>query len=173
MRGLIDSAKAHVARLERSENHHRSQLEVCITNRQKKEGELAAFEEEYRSTTDGKLSPNATPAASVGSLNEPVETFDGDHMDEEIPPSPPAEGQATVYNLPSPGVKGKRLRTGDPNMIVHGVGHDPALFGQHIALCSDDELDMYMKEIQKRRDAIFEADASGILTGHVPEVSEV
>ena len=114
-------------------------------------------------------------------VNEPVETFDGDHMDEEIPPSPPAEGQATVYNLPSPplydhvqGVKGKRLRTGDPNMIVHGVGHDPALFGQHIALCSDDELDMYMKEIQKRRDAIFEADASGILTGDlVPEVSEV
>ena len=58
LRGLIDSAKAHVARLERSENHHRSQLEVCITNRQKKEGELAAFEEEYRSTTDGKLSPS-------------------------------------------------------------------------------------------------------------------
>ena len=31
-----------------------------------------------------------------------------------------------------------------------------------------------MKEIQKRRDAIFEADASAILTGDlVPEVSEV
>ena len=53
-----------------------------------------------------------------------------------------------MFNLPSSplydhvqGVKGKRLGTGDPNMIVHGVVHDPALFGQHIALCSDDELD--------------------------------
>ena len=48
------------------------------------------------------------------------------------------------------------------------------LFGQHIALCSDGELDMYMKEIQKRRDAIVDAAASGVLTGdfeaEVPEV---
>ena len=129
----------------------------------------------------GKLSPNATPAASVVSSKEPVESCDSDLMDEETPPSPPAEGQPSVFNLPSPilydhvqGVKAKRLKTGDPNMIGHGVGHDPALFGQHIALCSDDELDMYMKESQKRRDAIFDADASGILTGDLePEVSEV
>ena len=102
-------------------------------------------------------------------------------MDEETPPSPPAEGQPSVFNLPSPplddhvqGVKVKRLKTGDPNIPAHGVGHDPALFGQHIALCSDDELDMYLKEIRKRREAIVDAPASGILTGdfesEVPEV---
>ena len=38
------------------------------------------------------------------------------------------------------GVKAKKLKTSDPNIPAHGVGHDPALFGQHIALCSDDEL---------------------------------
>ena len=74
----------------------------CVSRTVKKEGELAAFEEEYRSITDGKLSPNATPAASVVSSKEPVETCDSDLMDEETPPSPPAEGQPTVFNLPSP-----------------------------------------------------------------------
>ena len=86
-----------------------------------------------------------------------------------------------MFDLPGPplydqvqGVKAKRLKTGDSNMTGHGVSHDPALFGQHIALCSDDELNMYMKEIQKRRDAILDADASGVLTGDIePEVSEV
>ena len=65
LRGLIDTKKAQVAKLERSKNHHRSQLEVCITNRQQRAGELAALQEEYRSITDGKLLLNSTPAASV------------------------------------------------------------------------------------------------------------
>ena len=70
--------------------------------------------------------------------------------------------------------KQKRLKTSDTHAPAHGVGHDPALFGQHIALCSDGELDMYMKEIQKRRDAIVDAAASGVLIGdfeaEVPDV---
>ena len=37
-------------------------------------------------------------------LNEPVETLDGDHMDEEIPPSPPAQGQACVQSAEHPSV---------------------------------------------------------------------
>ena len=181
LRGLIDTKKAQVAKLERSENHHRSQLEVCITNRQQRAGELAALQEEYRSVAGGKLSPNSTPAASVVSSKEPDESCDSDLMDDETPPLPPAEGQPSVFGLPGPpmddpvqGIKAIRLKTSDPNTPAHGVGHDPALFGQHIALCSDDELDMYLKEIQKRRDAIVDAAASGILTGdfesEVPEV---
>ena len=181
LRGLIDTKKAQVAKLERSENHHRSQLEVCITNRQQRARELAALQEEYRSITDGKLSPNSTPAASVVSSKEPDESFDSDLMDDETPPLPPAEGQPSVFGLPGPpmddpvqGIKVKRRKTSDPNTPAHGVGHDPALFGQHIALCSDDELDMYLKEIQKRREAIVDAAASGRLTGdfesEVPEV---
>ena len=153
LRGLIDTKKAQVAKLERSENHHRSQLEVCITNHQKRAGELAALQEEFRSITDGKLSPNSTPAASMVSSKEPDESCDGDLLDH----LPPAEGRPSVFDLPGPplddhvqGVKAKRLKTGDPNMPAHGVGHDPALFGQHIALCSDDELNMYMKEILKK-----------------------
>ena len=125
LRGLIDTKKAQVAKLERSENHHRSQLEVCITNRQQRAGELAAIQEECRSVAGGKLSPNSN---------------DG------TPPLPPAEGQCSVFGLPGPpmddpvqGIKAKRLKTSDPNTPAHGVGHDPALFGQHIALCSDDE----------------------------------
>ena len=102
-------------------------------------------------------------------------------MNEETPPLPPAEGQPSVFDLLGPplcdhvqDVKAKRLKTGDPNMTGHGVGHDPALFGQHIALFSVDVLNMYIKEIQKRRDAIFDADASGVLTDDIePEVSEV
>ena len=54
LRGLIDTKKAHVAKLERSVNHHRTQLEVCITNQQQRAAELAALQEECRSITDGK-----------------------------------------------------------------------------------------------------------------------
>ena len=123
LRGFIDFKKAQVAKLERSENHHRSQLEVCIANRQKREGELAALQEEKRSITDGKLSPNSTPAASVVSSKEPVESCESDLIDEETPPLPPAEGQPSVFDLPGPplydhvqGVRAKRLKTGDPSM---------------------------------------------------------
>ena len=66
LRGLIDNKKAQVAKLERSVNHHRTQMEVCLTNQQQRAAELAALQEEYRSITDGKLSPNSTPAASGG-----------------------------------------------------------------------------------------------------------
>ena len=182
LRALIDTKKkTQVAKLERSENHHRSQLEVCITNRQQRAGELAALQEEYMSITDGKLSPNSTPAASVVSSKEPDESCDSDLMDDETPPLPPAEGQPSVFGLPGPpmddpvqGIKAKRLKTSYSNTPAHGVGHHPALFGQHIALCSDDELDMYLKEIQKRREAILDAAAFGILTGdfesEVPEI---
>ena len=162
-------------------NHHRTQLEVCLTNQQQRAAELAALQEEYRSITDGKLSPNSTPAASVVSSKEPDESCDSDLMDEYSPPLPPTEGQPSAFDLPSPpmedpvpGIKAKRLKTSDPHSPAHGVGHDLALFGKHIALCSDDELDMYLKEIQKRREAIVDAAASGILTGdfesEVPEV---
>ena len=76
--------------------------------------------------------------------------------------------------VPQQETKAKRLKTSDSHASAHGVGHDPALFGQHIALCSDGELDMYMKEIQKRRDAIVDAAASGVLIGdfeaEVPDV---
>ena len=74
LRGLIDTKKAQVAKLERSANHHRTQMEVCLTNKQQREEELAALQAEYRSITDGKLSPNSTPAASVVSSKEPVES---------------------------------------------------------------------------------------------------
>ena len=179
LRGLMDTKKAQVAKLERSANHHRTQMEVCLTNQQQRAEELAALQEEYRSITDGKLSPNSTPAASVVSSKEPVESFDSDLMEDD--PPPPAEGQPSVFDLPSPpmedpeqGTKAKRLKTSDTHAPAHGVGHDPALFGQHIALCSDGELDMYMKEIQKRRDAIVDAAASGVLIGdfeaEVPDV---
>ena len=72
------------------------------------------------------------------SSKEPDESCDSDLMDEETPPLPPAEGQPSVFGLRGPpmddpvqGVKAKRLKTGDPNTPAHGVGHDPALFGQH------------------------------------------
>ena len=38
LRGLIDTAKAHAARLDRSIVHHRSQLDTCMANRAKKYG---------------------------------------------------------------------------------------------------------------------------------------
>ena len=41
LRGQIDSAKKHVERLERSVTHHRSQLQTCMENRDKK---LAVFD---------------------------------------------------------------------------------------------------------------------------------
>ena len=115
------------------------------------------------------------------SSKEPDESCDSDLMDDETPPLPPAEGQPSIFGLLGPpmddpvqGIEVKRLKTSDPSTPAHGVGHDPALFGQHIALCSDDELDMYLKEIQKRREAIVDVAASGILTGdfesEVPEV---
>ena len=47
------------------------------------------------------------------------------------------------------------------------------MFGQHIALCSDGELDMYMKEIEKRRNAIVDAAASGVLIGDFEEEPDV
>ena len=179
LRGLIDTKKAQVAKLERSANHHRAQMEVCLTNKQQREEELAALQAEYRSITDGKLSPNSTPAASVVSSKEPVESCDPDLMEDD--PPPPAEGQPLTFELPTPPMevpqqetKAKRLKTSDSHASAHGVGHDPALFGQHIASCSDGELDMYMKEIQKRRDAIVDAAASGVLIGdfeaEVPDV---
>ena len=129
-----------------------SPLAVGGVPREPSEKKRRALEEEFRAIKDGMLSPNATPA--VVSVNEPVETVDQDPMNEEIPPMPLAEGQATVNNVPGPlqyeqvqGVKGKRLRTSDSGTIVHGVfGHDSELFGQHIALCAEAELQMYMKE---------------------------
>ena len=158
----MGTKKAQVAKLERSANHHRTQMEVCLTNQQQRAEELAALQEEYRSITDGKLSPNSTPTTSIISSKEPIKSFNNDHMEDD--PPPPAEGQPSVFDLPSPpmedseqGTKAKRLKTNDTHAPAHGVGHDPALFGQHIALCSDGELDMYMKEIQKRRDAIVDA----------------
>ena len=65
LRGQIDSAKKHVDRLDRSVTHHRSQLQTCLENRDKKSAEVAQLENEYRLLTDFKLSPNATPAASA------------------------------------------------------------------------------------------------------------
>ena len=178
LRGLIDTKKAQVAKLERSANHHRSQMEVCLTNKQQREEELAALQAEYRSITDGKLSPNSTPAASVVSSKEPVESCDPDLMEDD--PPPPAEGQPLLFEFPTPpmedaeqGTKAKRLKTNDTHASAHGVGHDPALFGQHIALCSDGELDMYMKEIEKRRNAIVDAAASGVLIGDFEEEPDV
>ena len=178
LRGLIDTKKAQVAKLERSVNHHRSQMEVCLTNKQRREEELAALQAEYRSITDGKLSPNSTPAASVVSSKEPAESCDPDLMEDD--PPPPAEGHPLSFELPTPpmedaeqGTKAKRLKTNDTHASAHGVGHDPALFGQHIALCSDGELDMYMKEIEKRRNAIVDAASSGVLIGDFEEEPDV
>ena len=98
----------------------------------------------------------------------------------EDDPPPPEEGQPLVFELPTPPVedaeqrtKAKRLKTNDTHASAHGVGHDPALFGQHIALCSDGELDMYMKEIEKRRNAIVDAAASGVLIGDFEEEPDV
>ena len=67
LRGLINTKKVHVAKLERPVIHHRTQLEVCITTQQQKAAELAALQEEYRSITNGKLSSNSTPAVSKAS----------------------------------------------------------------------------------------------------------
>ena len=178
LRGLIETKKAQVAKLDRSVTHHRSQMEVYLTNNQRREEELAALQAEYRSVTDGKLSPNSTPAASVVSSKEPAESCDPDLMEDD--PPPPEEGQPLVFELPTPPVedaeqrtKAKRLKTNDTHASAHGVGHDPALFGQHIALCSDGELDMYMKEIEKRRNAIVDAAASGVLIGDFEEEPDV
>ena len=178
LRGLIETQKSQVSKLEKSENHHRSQLEVCVANKQRREEELAALQAEYRSVTDGKLSPNSTPAASVVSSREPAESCDPDLMEDD--PPPPAEGHPLVHELPAPApeddeqrTKAKRLKTNDTHASAHGVGHDPALFGQHIALCSDSELDMYLKEIQKRREAIVDGAASGVLIGDFEEEPEV
>ena len=128
---------------------------VSRTNNKGQQNSLL-FRKNIGQSTDGKLSPNSTPAASVVSSKEPDESCDSDLMDDDCPPLPPTEGQPSVFGLPSPpmedpvqGTKAKRLKTSDPHTPAHGVGHDPALFGQHIALCSDDELDMYLKEIQK------------------------
>ena len=122
LRGLIDTKKAQVAKLERSANHHRTQMEVCLTNKQQRAAELAALQEENRSITDGKLSPNSTLAASVVSSKEPVESCDPDLMEDD--PPPPAEGQPSVFDLPSPpmedpvqGTKTKRLKAGDPHAL--------------------------------------------------------
>ena len=97
LRGLVDTKKAQVAKLERSANHHRTQMEVCLTNQQQRPAELAALQEEYRSITDGKLSPNSTPSASVVSSKEPVESCDSDLMEDD--PPPPAEGQPSVFDF--------------------------------------------------------------------------
>ena len=178
LRGLIETKKSQVSKLEKSVNHHRSQLEVCLTNKQRREEELAALQAEYRSVTDGKLSPNSTPAASVASSKEPAESCDPDLMEDE--PPPPEEGHPVVFELPTPPdedaeqrTNAKRLKTNDTHASAHGVGHDPALFGQHIALFSDGELDMYMKEIEKRRNAIVDAAASGVLIGDFEEEPDV
>ena len=178
LRGLIETKKSQVSKLEKSVNHHRSQLEVCVANKQRREEELAALQAEYRSVTDGKLSPNSTPAASVASSKEPAESCDPDLMEDE--PPPPEEGHPLVFEFPSPPsedaeqrTKAKRLKTNDTHASVHGVGHDPAVFGQHIALCSEGDLDMYMKEIEKRRTAIVDAAASGVLIGEFEEEPDV
>ena len=156
-----------------------SPLAVGGVPREPSEKKRRALEEEYRAITDGKLSPNATPA--VVSVNEPVETVDQDPMNEEIPPTPLAEGQATVKNVPGPlqyeqvrGVGGGGLRTSDSDTIEHGVfGHGSELVGQHIALCTEAEVQMYMKEIQRRLEAVNEADASAVPTGDLePEARE-
>ena len=52
-------------RLERSVTHHRSQLQTCLENRDKKLAEVTQLENEYRLLTDFKLSPNATPVVSA------------------------------------------------------------------------------------------------------------
>ena len=44
VRGQIDSAKKHVERLERSVTHHRSQLQTCLENRDKKLAEVTQLE---------------------------------------------------------------------------------------------------------------------------------
>ena len=44
LRGLIETKKAQVAKLDRSVTHHRSQMEVCLTNKQRREEELAALQ---------------------------------------------------------------------------------------------------------------------------------
>ena len=54
--GQIDSAKKHVERLDRSVTHHRSQLQTCLENRDKKLAEVSQLETEYRLLTDFKLS---------------------------------------------------------------------------------------------------------------------
>ena len=65
LRGQIDSAKKHVERLERSVTHHRSQLQTCLENRDKKLAEVTQLENEYRLLTVFKHSPNATPVVSA------------------------------------------------------------------------------------------------------------
>ena len=55
LRGRIDTAKVQWA-----------SPFTCIANRAKKKAEVEEEEDEYRRITDGTLSPNATPAVSVG-----------------------------------------------------------------------------------------------------------
>ena len=65
LRGLIDSAKSHADRLERSLTHHRSQLDTCVANPDKKVSEVKKLEDDCWLLTDGKLSPNASPMVSA------------------------------------------------------------------------------------------------------------
>ena len=65
LRGQIDTAKKHVERLERSVTHHRSQVQTCLENRDKKLAEVTQLENEYRLLTDFEFSPNANPVASA------------------------------------------------------------------------------------------------------------
>ena len=79
---LIYMAKSHAAWLERSANHHRSLMDLCLANPLKKMDELEEHGEEYRRITDGTLS-------------DPLE--DGVHL-----PPPPSQGGPTVQNGPDP-----------------------------------------------------------------------
>ena len=88
LRGQIDSSKKHVERLERSVTHHRSKLQTCLENRDKKLAEVTQLENEYRLLTDFKLSPSATPvlSAHVSPVQSDCESEGENAMEMEGPP---------------------------------------------------------------------------------------
>ena len=155
LRGQIDSAKKHVDRLERSVAHHRSQLQLCLENKGKKEAEVAQLENEYRLLTDFKLSPNATPAAfaHVSPAHSVCESEGESAMDlEGTPPvsSAPVSSHESAaptgaQDLPD----SKRPRRSMPS--DSGLSSSqPLLYGM-VATCTDDQCSDLLEKLRARQ----------------------
>ena len=153
--GRLILPKKHLDRLERSVAHHRSQLQLCLENKGKKEAEVAQLENEYRLLTDFKLSPNATPAASahVSPAHSVCESEGENAMDlEGAPPVSSAPVSSQEFAAPTGAQDlpdSKRPRRSMPS--DSGLSSSqPLLYGM-VATCTDDQCSDLLEKLRARQ----------------------
>ena len=156
LRGQIDSAKKHVERLERSVTHHRSQLQTCVENRDKKLAEVTQLVNDYRLLTDFKLSPKATPAASahVSPAHSVCESEGENAMDMEG--APPVSSAQPVSSEESAAPTGAQdlPESKRPRRSVPPFGglqsSQPLLYGM-VSTCTEEQCSALFEHLRARQ----------------------